>query len=272
MSHIINSEKELQVLNDYYKKINISKLDIELLNDIMKYIIPRDINGRQLIRYNVSNSMENISFIPEERVIEVPINKLSNWAIENGKINDMYYNCGDRLNSYLLLFSMLHEVEHSYQFLMGEKVIECPEIVQKVYKEIMGLMIESNYKTIKDKILRNKILKRYDKYHDSFFIERNANVGAGSVIVELALLNNDKTAINIFGYLLSHYMCQGYLKNTKGCIYNTYKYLHLLENYNTYSKDDICDEDRVRYGLEINEDIRNTLLEKNIKLKKLIMK
>lgn len=257
---------------DYFlQRIDLKKYDICLINELMSYLIPKDTNGRRLVSYNVDVSDEKIYFIPEERRIEVPINRLYEWAYDNSNVCKSYYGLGDGLEIYLLLFSILHEVEHSYQFLIGEGAIDAKcDTLQKVYSEIMGYMINSKFKTFISKYRRYKVLKKYDKNHDLFFIERNANLEASSTILQLALLNEDSKAIEFFKLLLSEYICQGYFDNNKGCIYQTYKSVGLINNYNSYNKVNLRDEEKIKYGFEISEDKRLELLEKRALVKRFL--
>lgn len=254
---------DLFELDRYLQNINLEKPDICLFKELMNSIIPKDSNDKRLINYNIEDCDECISFIPEKKKIEVPINKLKVWVENNKIISNAIYGCNEELNNYLLLFSIIHEVEHSYQYLIGEGKIDTNcNAIKTMYKEIMGYMINSNFKTIGSKIRRYKVLKRYDKYHDSFFIERNANLEASATILQLALLNENENAIDFFRHMLAEYMCQGYNKNNRGCIYHTYKSVGLLNNYNSYEIDNLTDEEKIKYGFEISEEKRLVLLEK----------
>ena len=272
MSHIINSESDLYKLNDLYKRLDLGKINEEFINEIMLFIIPKDVNGEKIIDYNFINESFKICFVPSLKCIDISLKYLEEWIKQNQIYLDLKYDCGCSLNKYLLFLVVLHEVEHSYQFLIGEEIVNAPcSLVKKAYKDLMDLMIDEKYIS---ESYSSKV-KRYYKYYneqDKFFLERNANVEAMSDIVNLALINEDKKALAILSYLLNNYMCLGYENNTKGNIYYTYKKMHMLDEFLTYSQDDIKAADRIRYGLEISKDERKKIIEENKKLKKLARK
>jgi hypothetical protein len=54
----------------------------------------------------------------------------------------------------------------------------------------------------------------------------------------------------------------GYENDTKGSMYKTYYDLGLKSKYDKIKHSEMSEEDRLRFGLEVNNDTRNKLLQK----------
>lgn len=265
MSNIVKNDMDLQILNDYLKRMKPNKIDKDLLIDILKFIIPKENN--EMIKYKMIDSRYGIGaqFVPEYRSIIINLRKISTWLESNYKdISNSYNIDNEMLKNYLLLYVLLHEVEHSYQYLIGHNIIDSYDIVKYIYKESMNLLIKKEYiipRPITLIVRQIKIFKYY-KNQQNYVLERNANVNSFSDILSLAIMNEQNDISKIFLDLGKANLLIGYLDDNMGCLYNTYKDFGKLKQYNKYDISNIKYSDRLIYGLKINEQEHKELIKK----------
>lgn len=271
MSHIITNKEELEKLNYYLKYIDIDKLDRDLYEEIIDFIIPKDTSGNYLVGMKIQKQGKGHAaiFSPKYNTIYFRLDNIDNWLYENYNDIDTIYNINDEeLKKYLFLFALLHEVEHSYQYLMGKNIVEAPcKLVCRGYSDIVGLLINKYYWIPMPVTLIRRTLSLilYHRKPYEYILERNANLEAFSDILALAQLNGKEKFIKVFNDLVKSLILMGYDKDNKGCMYHTYEGLLMLDKYHIIPKTDISDSYKIRYGLEISTEHREEIMKKYIK-------
>lgn len=269
MSNIVKTREDLVKLKEFIKLIQTKWFNKDSMEEILTGILPKDENGKLLVNYNVNKEGSRTAiYIPRYNVIDFSIEKCKRWVIDNLEDLGKFYNVEDMrsFGHYLSLFIMLHEVEHSYQYLIGQGKVECDiPMVKEGYKTLTELMIRPNYilpHPIKQTRRAISLICYYRKQNE-YVLERNANVEAFSTILALAYDSGNEEMMRAFTDLTRTYMSIGYLEDNKGAFYHTFEEILMMDKYkrinNTAS---ISEDERMRYGLEIADYKRFELLEK----------
>jgi len=198
------------------------------------------------------------------------LNKINIWLQNNTdcffeSIKSSDYNI---LRSYLLLFMITHEIEHSYQFLMSEGVIVAPNTLLKdAYKGLFDLLNPKYYaipRPIKE--ARQRVSLFLYKLKENFYIlERNANIESMDLISKCALYNNREDIYQLFIDMKNTYLKCGYINNTIGSIEETYRHILMYDKYRKfYNEIDMSEDEKVRYGFSIDEETRDKVLSKKV--------
>jgi len=268
MSNIIKKSNDLIVLNDIITYVNKNKLSKSYLEEVIKLLIPNN-NGKYLINYNIKEQGGVTAiFSPKFRCITASLNKIENWLELNIKDLAEFYkiNNDDTLRSFLFLFIITHEIEHSYQYLIGENIIDSPsKIIQCGYKGIFDLLKSNKYiipRPIKE--TRRIISLVLYKLKENFFIlERNANIESTDLLSQLALYMDREDIFKMFESMRNSLLTIGYIENSMGSLAETYKKLFMYDKYKKfYEEVNMTEEDKVRYGLSISEQTRQKILKK----------
>lgn len=268
MSNVIKNKKDLEQLNYYLKCLNPDKIDKDLLEDILKVITPGD------IKYNIvcNNFALGAQFVPNYKSIIINLKKFDKWLEFN--YNDISNSFGinnDMLKNYLILYTLLHEVEHSYQYLMANNVVNTYDIVKYIYKKTMDLLIKKEYIIPRPLtlLLRQIFIIRYYSNQQFYALERNANVNSFVDVLALSIMNEQKDISKIFFDLALSNLSLGYIDNNMGCLYNTYKVFFLGKKYNEFDISNIKYNDKLIFGLKLSEQEHRELFQKiNIKKNK----
>lgn len=271
MSNIIKNSKDYDMLKYYFDDIKNNGLSIKNIVSLIEEIIPRE-NGEILINSNI-NERDNRTpvFIPKYETIIISLNKFNEWLDVN--LNDLSgsYKVNDlkSLRTYLTLFTLLHEIEHSYQYLLYNNKVEGFEVMKQFYKIIFEIVNSKEYvfpRPIKE-IRRIIALIFYKLNQDIYFVERNANIEALEPLVKLSIINKDEECNNILNDLYNGYKLLGY-SNEYCPIKETFSKIYMIDKYNKIMKKNSCDnisfEDKVNYGLPIDKEEIN-VLKKNFK-------
>lgn len=267
MSNILKNQNDLIVLSNIINYVNKNELSKSYLEEVLKLLIPNN-NGDYLIDYIVKEKGTiTANFVPQFKYIKVSLNKINKWLELNEKELAELYKISDNniLKSFLFLFSITHEIEHSYQYLMGEGVIKVPnKIIQCGYKGIFDLLLPDNYiipRPIKE--TRNRIALVLYKLKQNFFIlERNANIECTDLLCQLASYMEREDIFKIFNDLRNSFMRIGYKENSMGSLDETYKKIFLYDRYKKfYEVVNMIEEQKARYGLSISEQTRQKILQ-----------
>lgn len=266
MSYVIKTKEDLKKLSEYLKFINTSKIDKDVISDILESLLPKK-ESELLVDYKInetSNIKEPAFYVPLFNTIYITLDKLKKWIELNFKdFCDVNNTENEQLKLYLLLFLLLHEIEHSYQGLLRLNGVEAPnKLVKDGYSTFMNLLVSGNKTKINPvkRIVRDIRLSKYYGKKDYYVLERNANLEASMTLVSLAQFTGDKEIEKIFYDMTKAYSILGYEENKFGCMLQTYKDLLYYSRYKKIDKSDINDDDRIRYGLEISNDKRIELL------------
>lgn len=266
MSYIANSKNELMIVKDIFNEIRKDRVNVDLLEEIVIELLPKDNNGDILVGYKLSECNGGISsFYLSNNYLNLSIDNMYEWIDSNVFVSVRDFNIKDidLFKVYMFLYVICHEIEHSYQYLMAYDVIEGPcELVSSGYKLIIDTLICRNYDKLgKLKIFRNMI-SHYLYYKNSYryVIERNANVEAFDLLQKLAIENNHDELAIVFNNMRNSFAMWGYMNNNKGCFYDTcnnmllgYEYKRLNHNY------ELSDIDRFRYGLDVSSEFMEGL-------------
>lgn len=267
MSHILTNN-DLLLFRDLLRKISNNNIDNQFIENELMFLLPA-YNNDLLIKFDIREKGScRPMFIPKAKSIIICINKLDEWLDNNTKdfINNYNINDYKSFRSYLFLYLITHEIEHSIQYLMVENVINAPNnVIRSAYKGLFDLFNPPFYiipRLISES--RQKIsLLLYKLKENLYLLERNANIESMDLICNLALFNNDEDVYNIFNEIKNLYYKCGYANNNRGSIEETYRSILMYDKYKKfYGNVDISDEDRVRYGFNINDNIRQKIFKK----------
>ena len=266
MSYIVRDKDELNLVKDLFDLYQKEKMNIDLLEEIVRELIPRDKNGEMMVGYRICESGGGTAaFSLSENYLNLSIKEMYEF-IDKNLVNQVeIFNIKDvkLFKDYLFFYIVFHEIEHSYQYLMAYDVIDYPcELVRDGYKLIIDTVICRNYDQMgKLKILRNYI--SYQLYYmnsHKYIIERNANVEAFDLLQMLAMEHSREDFVRVFNGLRNSFAMWGYVNGNKGCFIDTcdnillgYEYRKLNHNYL------LSDIDRFRYGLLVSKEFREEL-------------
>lgn len=268
MSNIITEKEDLLFLSNIIKYINKNDINKEYLEEILKQLLPKK-NGENLIRNNIGeNGITTAVFSPRTESIKISINKMNEWLDSNSKdLSEMYkINDVNTLKSFLFLFMITHEIEHSYQYLISKGKIESPtKIITQGYKGIFDLLIPDKHiipRPIKE--TRRTLSVFLYKLKENFYIlERNANIESTDLLIELAAFMEREDMINLFKDIHDTCIEIGYTENSKGSLDETYRKILLYDRYKKfYEETNLKEEEKIRLGLNISEETRQKILKK----------
>ncbi len=262
-------KQELLALKSMLEKIEKNELSIKLISEIVTNLIPKDKNNNNLVSQVITDGkITPAAYIPNFNLIRVSLSGFSDITKESAKVLGESFKSKEieKITNYYRLFALLHEVEHSKQFLMAKDVIESPsDELKNGYKNVTSIILKDDklFTTPIKRIKKVASLYKYNSTPNDFIIERNANVEASRKIIDLATINNEEEIKDIFNGFNLAMMFIGYYNDELGCMYKTHEALNLMKLYNKIKKDDtIYEEDRLRYGLTINKETRKTLLKR----------
>lgn len=268
MSNIIKDKNDLILLKDIISYLNINDISKNYLDEILKFLIPKD-NGNLLVNYNIKEKGNiTAAFIPKMEIIMISINEMDKWLNKSIYYLKEEFNVSDTkiLRSYLTLFIITHEIEHSCQYLMGKGKIQPPhKFIENCYKELFEMLAPKDFiipRPIKDtrRIISLVLYKAKQNFH---VLERNANVECTDLLCKCALNMKREDMYEVFNSLKNDFMKFGYIKSTMGSFEETYKNILMYDRYKKIYKDiNITEEDKVRYGLNITEETRKKVLSK----------
>ena len=141
MSNILKNSDELIALADIIKYVRNHDLDISYINEVLKLLSPSNVDS-----YVTQKGRYIAAFIPQYTCIKTSVDNINNWLDINVKDIDEIYDVKDinMLKSYLFLFLITHEIEHSYQYLMARGIVEVPSrIIKYGYRGIYDLLLKS---------------------------------------------------------------------------------------------------------------------------------
>lgn len=268
MSNIITKKEELLFLSDTIKYLNHHEITKNYLEEILKQLLPKR-NGETLIKENISEiGITTAVFSPRTESIKISINKINEWLESNSKGLAEMYKIDDinTLKSFLFLFMITHEIEHSYQYLISQGTIEPPcEIIKKGYKGIFDLLQPTKYiipRPIKE--TRRALSVFLYKMKENFYIlERNANIESTDLLIQLATLLEREDMVNLFKDIHDAFIEVGYTEDSRGSLDETYRKILLYDRYKKFfNETTLPEEEKVRLGLNISEDTRQKILKK----------
>lgn len=266
MSYIVKNQNDLVLVKDLFELYRKENINISLLEEIVREIIPKDENGELLVGYEIREMGGGISaFSLSNNSLNLSIDEMYKWIDINGEDVITNFDVKDisLFREYLFFYILFHEIEHSYQYLMAYSAVDAPcELVRDGYKLIIDTLLCRNYDTMgKLKIMRNAVAYYlYYRNNYKYVIERNANVEALDLLQLLAMENGHDDLSQVFNDMRNSIAMWGYIKSNKGCFEETcnnmligYEYRKLNHNY------ELSDIERFRYGLPISKEYRDKI-------------
>ena len=255
MSNVVKDKDDLLLLKDFIKQIDKKEVDSDTITNFINEIAPKK-NGIQLTKPIIlPNGNTPAYFLPNTNSVNFSINILEEFIKQHKNECKEAYKIKDEnaLRNYLYLYVMLHEVEHSYQYLMSSGEIEAPNnLIKDGYYGIFNLNAISQ-------IIYEK--HRYEKYHFSLILERNAIIESDDALCQLAELEEHDEIREMFFVRRNMVLKYGYQKNANGSLEETYRKLLMYHAYKKFDKNiDCSEEERIRLGLNITEEARQKVL------------
>ena len=268
MSNIKCEKKDLLFLKDFISDIKNNGLSRDSIETALNNMIPSK-NGKLLVRYHISEKgLTTAAFFSQSNIIKISLNGANEWLNKNIKdfMTGLKASDEQTLRSYFILFMLSHEIEHSYQYLIGKGIVESPSVVLKnAYKGIFDLL------NPKDSIIPNPISKfrnlisiiLYKINQNLYLLERNANVESLDLVCQCALFNDREDIFNLFNDMRKTFLKCGYQTSGIGSVEETYQKILMHNKYKKFYKCEHFDEENlVRFGFNINDEVRNKILVK----------
>ena len=265
MSNIIKNDNDLDCVIKFINGVYNNGLEKESLEELLNSLIPKS-NGKSIINYRLTNQKSFTAlFEPLTQTIEISFDRLNNWLKNNIKDFEKHYKIDDirMFYAYLALFVITHEIEHSYQYLLGNGLVEGNKTMSLYYKYLENLFQkdESLFPNTIKRFKRVLSLLLYKAQENKYILERNANIEALDLLCQCAIKMNRQDMFDIFNGMRNLFLKQGYYDSNKGNIEETYRNILMYHKYKKVKVDQSLDEnERVRYGLPINEETRSKIL------------
>ena len=268
MGNIVHSIADYDYLKNIIFELNDSFVSKEVVEKILYNLLPRDNDGKLIINFLVrEKGSVTAIFYPRYETIEVSINKLNNWLNINSNELAEYFNVTDveLLRKYLVLMVIIHEIEHSYQYLIGIGKIEAPcKMLQQGYKALFDLLLPKEYiipRPVKQ-VRRMVSLIAYKKNENMYLLERNAQYDSLGLVADIATSNNHNDIFGVFNGMKNSWAIIGYAENSFGTLINTFENIYMKDKISGFEQDfdDFCMNDRFRLGLPVDEHTHERIL------------
>lgn len=266
MSHIIRSKDDLLLVNEVFEMLRMDKINALFLEDVVKMMLPKDAEGKLLVGYELCDRNGGFSrYSLSDNCLRLSVDEMYKWVdINSGVfIKQFGVNEIDLFRDYVMLLILVHEIEHSYQYLMAYEKVDAPcSVVSGGYKLIIETLLGYGYYKmgIRDKVKYRVAFNRYDKNNGRYVIERNANVEAFDLLQQLAILNNHKEMELVFNKLRNLMSIWGYRYNNRGSFEETCREMLILNKFNNLDHSyELSEIERFRYGLPISKETRNKI-------------
>jgi hypothetical protein len=205
------------------------------------------------------------SFSPNYRTILVNTKKMISWVDEMVKqsLNYFYVSDVNLLKSYLVVYVLSHEVDHSVQYLIGKGDMEGRfPFNHEVYKDLFNIIVPKKY-IIPRPISFVRDTYRFFTYQKNaydYILERNASIEGYDLAANIAREVGD---VEIADYMISSrntFMLIGYAQDGTGALKATYSGLKMMRKYNKLNIPEMSLLDKCREGVEITEEERKLVL------------
>ena len=263
MSHIVKNNDDLMLIKDIFNEVKGSEVDVCLLEEVVINLLPKDREGNLFSGYEIYDVDGGLSrFSLSDNILILSIDEMKKWLdvnllnlVERFGVYDV-----DLFKEYMFLLIIIHEIEHSYQYLMAYGLIDAPcEVISSGYRLIIDTILNKDKNSLKH--FSNAIsYYLYNKNDGGYVIERNANVEAFDLLQNLALINNHDELANVFNRMRNLVGILGYIDDNRGSFDETFR---KIKKYNEYKKLNhnfqLSDIDKFRYGLPISKEFRGKI-------------
>ena len=262
MSNIIKQKEDLLILKDFITQIDKKEVTPNDIKEFTKLLLPKKDNKQLIEQIILPYGKAPACFDPQIKSIIFSMYDLKKYIRLTTDIIVAKYETRDEnpIRNYLYLCAILHEIEHSYQYLMGEGIIEAPNnLIKDGYHNLYN-MPYNEYNLIQ-RIQIELSIALYNKHCNSLILERNAQIETDDALCQLALLENKEHIYEIFLSHKNEISQDGYKKNTSGSLEETYRKILIYKTYKQFDKNiDCSEEERIRWGLNISEEARQKVL------------
>lgn len=260
MSHIINSEKDIKILSQQLEKIRSKGYTDDVFEEVINILKP---NNKF---FPIDVKPGNITaFFPKEGCITFCVEGLKKYL--DKQLEDVVEKFTPKLQKELydnyIFLSLIHEIEHYYQYLIGEKYIDFPyQIVSDGYKNLWSTELYLRDTIINPIYTGIKIIRWvYYSNKEYYLNERNANIEAYDILVKIADYENNKDLLEFLKKQLLYLLSVGYDQKYNGSMEKSYIKTWKHSTYKSFDHtEEIPIQDRVRYGLPIDEDTKQKVL------------
>lgn len=266
MSHIIKKNDDLLMVNEVFEMLSKDKIKASLLEDVVKMLLPKDNEGSLLVGYELSDRDGGFSrYSLSDNCLRLSVDEMYKWVDINSDvfIKQFGVNEIDLFRDYVMLLILVHEIEHSYQYLMAYGKVDAPcDVVSGGYKLIIESLLGYAYDKmgIVDKFRNRVAFNRYNRNNGRYVIERNANVEAFDLLQQLAILNNHKEMIVVFNKLRNLMGIWGYMYSNRGSFEETCRDMMILKKFKSLDHGyELPEIERFRYGLSISKESRDKI-------------
>ena len=262
MSHIISNEVDVKRISGYLDLIRTNGCNKDVIYEILDGIIPK--SNDVSIGIDISDSDGHAFFDSQYKLIHINeemfdeyIKKYSSDMI---RINSNLCNCSSDLYAYNLLYTLIHEVEHVYQYMFAFGYLDVPyDIVGDLYNKLFDYRIKDDCSFIIKRILLMRRVMNCSKVN--FVLERNANVETCDLLKKVSKYESNLEILNSINSEWFGYFVLGYLnKKYNGSFDESFSKLWRKDLFHGKVSEDISFEDRVWYGLPINQSDRELML------------
>ena len=245
---------EIKKISNFIKLNEYEDISWNLIEKFLNLIV-----DNTTIKYLNDSSLNNTArYVPSNRTIYINYYRMLNYLERNilsyrKEMNDNDYETSP---IYFLIHTLLHEVAHAKQYMMGKREIPVvDEFLANTYKYLYDFIIYSDPKSLS-----------YAKYRENenfYILERNAELESLHKMISVLKNGKNDSVNNIFKRIYKLYLQCGYYDNSYGNIYETFDGMNLVNDYlNIYVESDLSEKDRAFYGLPIKEATRKKILEK----------
>lgn len=268
MSHI-EEVKGIKRVSEYLNLIRKKGYSKEAIIDILEEIKP--FHKDYPINIEITEKGYPAYFNAYRNLVHISESSLKNYIdklIEG--IIKLYPNLEkqrEELFAYTTLFILCHEIEHTYQFMFGERYLEPPyEVVGDAYKKLIEIK-EEKMSLLQFRILLSRYKSQKDKAH--FVLERNANVEAYDLLLKLSQYESNPEMERLMYNQLTGYQSCGYASlRFNGSFDQSFKTTWRKRKFEELDfSEDIPVDERIRYGLPISDEDRLVLLRRFVALK-----
>ena len=169
------------------------------------------------------------------------------------------------------MFALIHEAEHALQFLIANNKVPFKyDEVKEGYKNLTDILKGRDYILPHPITMARDLIAKINYYKNdiNYVFERNANIEACNDVSLVANSLEDFDIARAFYIFSLTNSIIGYIENTNGSMWETYKNLHILDKFKKVQKDDnIPEDERLRFGLSVDEATRKVLLKEIEKFK-----
>lgn len=283
MSSLISSSAEIGKISNLLEMLRSKGYNQKTIERILEELIPQ--NDKCIINYQITDNdslfVEPAVFDSSNNIINISLNVLRNYLecqTKNIRVSKEYEEeLRDGLFKRMVIFSILHEVEHVKQYFIAEGFSECPyKTIINLYKNIFHFGQDVKKTDNKDLIELRKEWNEVKKllffisshrYSHKFFLERNANVVVYDALVKVCEYEDDLTFLPFFLSQKIFEIANGYEGIWNGSAERSYyKFLSGNVFKSLLEDEEISMHDRVCYGLPVDIKTRIKVVKKKFEI------